>query len=194
MLRTLRFVFAFAMLAGFASTAHAETTWTVNQTGEPATIDAASCTVAACTLRDAINSASSGDTINFATSLDGATISLTLYTNCLSTSDALSATCLPQSSEWATAGYVTQFGPSAFYIPRNFTLTIDAATGMTHGLTIARASGAANFRFFDVGVGATLNLSGLSLRNGHAKGGDADLGGGALGAASAGQRIAWLQR
>lgn len=185
MLRTLRFVLSFAMLAGFVSLAYSATTWTVDQTGEPAALDSAGCTVSACTLRDAINSAQSGDTIKFASTLDGATISLTLYTNCLSMTDTLGTTCLPQASEWATAGYVTQFGPSAFYIPRNFTLTIDATTGMTHGLTIARAAGAANFRLFDVGVGATLNMSGLRLSNGHAKGGDTNLGGGALGAGGA---------
>ncbi|MBS0571114.1 MAG: hypothetical protein JSS28_10930 [Proteobacteria bacterium] len=166
--------------------AQAAAIWTVTQTGEPATLGSASCTVASCTLRDAINSASSGDTIMFARNLDGATIALTLYTNCLNYTDTLGATCLPQSSEWTAAGnMVTQFGPSAFYIPRNFSLTIDAVTGMSRGVTIVRDSNAAAFRLFDVGSGATLNLSGLRLSDGHAEGGHGSLGGGALGAGGA---------
>lgn len=186
MLRTVRFFLAFSILAGVASMAQAAATLTVTGTGEPAALDTDDCTGTSCaTLRGAINHAQSGDTISFAPALDGATISLTLYTNCLSTTDTLGATCLPQISEWASAGYVTQFGPSAFYIPRNFTLTIDAATGLSHGLSIMRASGATNFRLFDVGVGATLNLSGLRLSNGHAEGGHSTLGGGALGAGGA---------
>jgi hypothetical protein len=186
MQRTMRFVLAFAIGADFSSVAQAATTWTVNQAGEPAALDSASCTAVSCTLRDAINSASSGDTIKFASNLDGATISLTMYSNCLSATDVLSTTCLPQSSEWTAAGNaVTQFGPSAFYIPRNFSLTIDAATGMSRGVAIMRDVNAADFRLFDVGAGATLNLTGLRLGNGFAEGGHGYFGGGALGAGGA---------
>ena len=53
------------------------------------------------------------NTIVFGAALDGQTISLTRFTNCLDTGQAAGATCLPLAS-WP--GYVSQFGPSAFFI------------------------------------------------------------------------------
>lgn len=92
----------------------------------------------------------------FEASLDGQTITLTQYTNCLTTGDAGSTTCLPPASGSTDNGWpgnpaqVTQFGPSAFFI-HNKTLTIDAtANGMTQGIVIARDTTKNNFRLFDV--------------------------------------------
>ena len=120
-------------------------TWNVLTNAEPAALYTNDCTPSGgsggnCqTLRGAINNSMSGDFIIFAPpGMDGATIMLTKYTNCLSQSDTLGTTCLPRSSEWASDGYVTQFGPSAFYIDRNKTLTIDASGGFVHGVTLAR--------------------------------------------------------
>jgi hypothetical protein len=174
--------------------------WVVESANEASNLGSIKCTPdntgfngTCLTLRDAINNAVNGDTIRFAPALDGQTIALTLYTNCLTTSDTSNAKtnangnpCLPQTAEWASAGQVTQFGPSAFYVPQNQTLTIDAVTGLTYGVTIAGpgASGTA-FRLFDVGVNATLNLSGLRLTGGNATGGSSGYGGGALGAGGA---------
>ena len=59
-------------------------TWIVTGSGEPAALDSAACNAAAhtCpTLRDAINTALSGDSVVFDAALDNATISLTLYSN-----------------------------------------------------------------------------------------------------------------
>ena len=146
-------------------------TLTVTGTGEPATVTTMDCVGLQCTtLRGAINSATSGDTIVFdPLALDGKTIYLTLSTNDLS----------PGS---------TAFGPSAFFLSGGKTLTIDAsANGLNRGVVIARsgAAGIGNFRLFDVDSSATLNLRGLTLRNGFALGGDSRLGGGALGAGGA---------
>jgi hypothetical protein len=168
------------------------TTWMVTTSGEPAALDTNDCSGSSCgTLRGAINAAAPGDTIIFDAKLDGATISLALYTNCLSWNDTLSPTCLPRYAEWHSIGVtsVTQFGPSAFYISRSNALTIDAtANGLIHGVTIARnaSMGTANFRLFDVGLGASLTLKGLRLSGGAAVGGaGAAGGGGALGAGGA---------
>ncbi len=120
-------------------------------------------------LRAQIAAAASGDTIVFAAALDGATISLTTFSNDISTGSK-------------------QFGPSAFFITGSQTLTIDAtANGLTQGVVIARSSaaGTANFRLFDVGVGSSLTLRGVTLVNGYAEGGSSLFGGGALGAGGA---------
>ncbi|WP_460482142.1 Ig-like domain repeat protein [Comamonas humi] len=120
-------------------------------------------------LRAQIAAAASGDTIVFAPALDGTTISLTTFSNDLSAGS-------------------TQFGPSAFFITGSQTLTIDAtANGLTQGVVIARSSvaGTAKFRLFDVGVGSSLTLRGVTLSNGYAEGGYASSGGGALGAGGA---------
>src|SRR5437868_12567243 len=85
----------------------AQSVLTVNALDEPVGgITSASCT-ASCTLRDAFNSAASGDTIRFAPTLDGQAITLTLFSNDISVGS-------------------TEFGPSAFFL-HNKTLTIDAA-------------------------------------------------------------------
>lgn len=88
------------------------------------------------TLRDAINHAADGDTIVFGAALDGQTISLTRFTNCLDTGQAAGTTCLPLAS-WP--GYVSQFGPSAFFISGKH-ITIDAtANGLTpQGVSVQR--------------------------------------------------------
>ena len=130
-----------AACLAFVAPAWAATMWTVNAIGEPAGGLGSSVCAATCTLRDAINAAQSGDTIMFAPVLDGQTIRLSLYTNCLTTSDTLDSStnaagnpCLPPAT-WP--GYVTQFGPSAFFISGK-SLTIDAAAGLSQ--EIGRAS------------------------------------------------------
>ncbi len=180
-------------------------TLTVTGSGEPPDLASASCPVAngiaGCgTFRDAMNlAASNGDannTIVFSAALDGATIRLSQYTNCTSaTTTTPTSTCLPRPQEWAQSTFngqsqVTQFGPSAFYVPKGIptvkTLTIDAtANGLTQGVTIERLTSAPPFRLFNVGVGATLNLKGLRLRNGKVTGGLGRGAGGALGAGGA---------
>jgi len=155
-------------------------TWTVTGNGEPATLGSATCnagTHTCPTLRDAINTAISGDTVIFAAALDNATISLTLYSNLMGcvTSDATHCS--------GSGALGREFGPSAFFIDgRN--ITIDA-TALAHGVTLARDAAAANFRLFDVAPGSGLALKGLVLQNGVAKGGTSNYGGGALGAGGA---------
>lgn len=120
-------------------------------------------------LRAQIAAAVTNDTIVFAAALDGATISLTTFSNDLSTGSQ-------------------QFGPSAFFITGSKTLVIDAtANGLTKGVVIARSSvpGTANFRLFDVGVGSNLTLRGVTLSNGYARGGSSLYAGGAVGAGGA---------
>ena len=120
-------------------------------------------------LRAQITAAATGDTIVFAAALDGATISLTTFTNDLSVGS-------------------TQFGPSAFFITGSKSLIIDAtANGLTKGVVIARSSvaGTASFRLFDVGSGSSLTLRGLTLSKGAALGNEGLQGGAALGAGGA---------
>ena len=120
-------------------------------------------------LRAQIATAATGDTIVFDAALDGATISLTTFVNDLTTGSK-------------------QFGPSAFFITGSQALTIDAtANGLTKGIVIARSSaaGTANFRLFDVGVGSSLTLRGVTLSNGYVRGGSSLYAGGALGAGGA---------
>ena len=204
--KPLAYAIAAILLWGVLPAASAATL-TVMAGGEPASgnLASASCPVAngiasCATFRDAMNvAATNGDannTIVFASSLDGSTIGLTQYTNCLSTSTTTpTSTCLPRPQEWAQNTFngqsqVTQFGPSAFYVPKGIptvkTLTIDAtANGLTQGVTISRVTSAPEFRLFNVGVGATLNLKGVRLRNGKVTGGLGRAGGGALGAGGA---------
>ncbi len=141
---------------------------------EPATLATDDCSPASgdascATLRGAVNHAASNDIIVFnKATMDGVTINLTMASNDLSTGGG-------------------EFGPSAFFISGK-TLTIDAtANGLTKGVVIARSStgGTANFRLFDVGVGSSLTLRGLTLSNGYAAAGNAAYGGGALGAGGA---------
>ena len=144
---------------------------------EPAAVDSVDCTGNACaTLRGAINSAASGDTIVFAPALDGQAIALFQCSN-------------------APSG--TQFGPSAFFITGNRSLTIDARAGLARGITItvnpygglctrlAPSSLSGTFRLFDIDPGASLTLRGLTLTNGAARGGTSATGGSALGAGGA---------
>ncbi len=91
---------------------------------------------------------SHNDTIQFSAAIDGQTISL-------SNTDASSGV-----------------GPTAFCIGTNDTLVIDGQTGLTQGITIARAAGASPFRLFDVAAGASLTLQSLTLTGGVAQGGD----------------------
>ncbi len=181
-MRGLRLVsgalFAFGLSLGSTWAA----TLTVTSNGESAALDTDDCSGTSCpTLRAAINHAASGDTIVFAPSLDGATITLTRYTNCLSTGDTGSATCLPPAGGW-TGGQVNQFGPSAFYIDK--TLTIDASIGLSQGVVIARDTLAVRFRLFDVAPTGALSLRGVTLANGFARGGSA-FDGAAMGAGGA---------
>jgi|GEM_PF-967398 len=154
--------------------------WTVTGNGEPATPGSAACDALAhtCpTLRDAINTAISGDTVVFDAALDNATISLTLYSNLMGCVTSSATTC----SDGGTLG--REFGPSAFFIDGR-SITIDA-TALAHGVTLARDASADNFRLFDVAPGSGLALKGLVLQNGVAKGGGSGYSGGALGAGGA---------
>jgi len=174
---------AVAMLAalGIAPLAADGATISVNNAGDPTAGNAANCSagnVNTCTLRDAIVGAASNDTIVFDAALDGAIIDLTVYSNPLGCVTSNATTC----SDGGTLG--RQFGPSAFFIDGNVTLTIDA-TALPHGVTIQRDASAANFRLFDIAPGSSLGLRGLTLRNGMARGGSSNIGGGALGAGGA---------
>ena len=186
-------------LAGWSSATHAATlTVTTNgEIGSSDFLDRSECTATSgdrscTTLRDAINSGQNGDTIVFASALNGQTITLTRYTNCLDKNDAKSATCYPLTP-WPHVGdstspvYVSQFGKSAFFISGK-SVTIDTTVnGATpNGVTITRG-GSDNFRFFDVdgAAGSSLTLRGLTLLGGIAQGGSSGWGGGALGAGGA---------
>lgn len=182
------------LLLALSAAAHATiiTVETAGELGPGATLqNSASCGASSCvTLREAINQAASGDIIRFVPALDGATILLSRYTNCLATTDTLGTTCLPSDS-WpfvagsATTRFVDQFGPSAFFITDGKQLTIDAATGLSKGIVIARDPAAPYFRLFDVNLGAQLSLIGVTLKGGIAKGGTSGTGGGAMGAGGA---------
>lgn len=156
-----------ALLCVIAALPAWATTWTVTTATEPAALTTNDCSGTQCaTLRGAINASDSGDTIQFDPSLDGATISLTLYSNNLT-------------------GF--EFGPSAFFIEGK-SLTLDAsANGLAKGVTIERSVGFATpvFRLLDVDYGSSLTLIGLTLSNGVAQGGASNSGGGALGAGGA---------
>jgi len=188
---TRRAVLCLALLVPMlASAAVQAATWTVVTPGEFDSADplgGSDCdatTFQCTTLRDAVNRAEGGDTIVFDPALDGQTITLSRYTNCLSLSDTGSATCLPPAGGWSE-GYVSQFGPSAFFI-RDRTITINAmANGLTRGVVIARDAGAASFRLFDIAGDGGLELVGLTLRNGRAVGGGGNRGGSAMGAGGA---------
>lgn len=128
-------------LVGAAAQAATLTVTTAGEIADTEPLSRAQCSPAAgdrnCdTLRDAINHAADGDTIVFGAALDGQTISLTRFTNCLDTGQAAGATCLPLAS-WP--GYVSQFGPSAFFISGKH-ITIDAtANGLTpQGVSVQR--------------------------------------------------------
>ena len=182
------FTFAVALALPLAGRAHAATL-TVTTSAEAPVLDTDDCSPgtgnAACTtLRGAINHARDGDTIVFAPALDGQTISLTRYTNCLTVGQSAGTTCLKPSGGWSE-GFVEQFGPSAFYL-HDKSITIDAsANGLQQGVVIARAAGASAFRLFDVNRGAGLTLRGVTLSQGHARGGAGSRGGGGMGAGGA---------
>lgn len=147
------------------------TTWTVTGTSEPATIISTACDNSnnCPTLRDAINTAVSGDTIRFASTIDGQTIKLSLFSDDLGTSPRISS----------------EFGPSAFFFTGGVSLTIDGKTGLTRGITIARDTSQAPFRLFDIDTGSGLTLQGLTWQNGLAQGFGSGNGGGAMGAGGA---------
>ena len=161
------YLLAFAVLLPIAAGAK---TLTVTGIGEPATIVSASCPANSCpTLRDAFNTAASGDTITFSNAINGKTILLTFASNDTS----------PSSIE---------FGASAFFVTDGAgetvgkTLTID---GSGHAITLERDAAAPAFRLFDVAALSALTLRGLNLRGGIAHGGSSRGGGGALGAGGA---------
>ena len=180
--------FVLALALPVAGQVHAATL-TVTSPAEAPALDTDDCSPgtgnAACTtLRGAINHARDGDTIVFAPALDGQTISLTRYTNCLTAGQSAGTTCLKPSGGWSE-GFVEQFGPSAFYL-HDRSITIDAsANGLQQGVVIARAAGASAFRLFDVNRGAGLALRGVTLSHGHARGGAGSRGGGGMGAGGA---------
>lgn len=156
-------------LAGAAAQAATLTVTTAGEIADTEPLSRAQCSPAAgdrnCdTLRDAINHAADGDTIVFGAALDGQTISLTRFTNCLDTGQAAGATCLPLAS-WP--GYVSQFGPSAFFISGKH-ITIDAtANGLTpQGVSVQRLGTAPGFRLFDIDAQGGLVLRGLTLAGG----------------------------
>ena len=102
------------------------------------------------------------DTIMFSRTIDGGTIGLTTFLN-----DASVA------------------GPSAFRFSQDDTLVIDGETGLTRGITIARAS-STPFRIFYVYPTVSLTLKGLTLSGGVAQGGKGgDTGGGSGGGGGA---------
>ncbi len=186
----LRSFVILGVLAGTAFAAlpaQAAATWTVTGAGEAASVDSAACAGNDCpTLRDAVNSAASGDTIVFASALDGQTITLTQFSNnlgCLTTS--------PTVCDGGAGTLSTEFGPSAFFITGGKTLTIDATqNGLVRGIALLAANDpgcgpGACFRLFDVDSGSTLNLLGLTLEGGVALAGTSFYGGGALGAGGA---------
>ncbi|MBS0486308.1 MAG: hypothetical protein JSS13_03125 [Proteobacteria bacterium] len=152
------------LLAALPLTNAFATTWVVTGTGEPTSTICNPVTFDCPTLRDAFNSASNGDKIQFASSIDGGTILLGNYSN-------------------AQTG--TEFGPSAFFITGGMAITIDGETGLTRGITIARDTAQAPFRLFDVDAGSGLTLIGLTLKNGLAQGFNSGSGGGSLGAGGA---------
>ncbi len=181
----VRFV-VLAAIVFAASPAHAATTWTVTGAGEASSLGSTNCTTNSCpTLRDAVNSAASGDTIVFANALDGQTITLTLSSNNPGCVTSGPTTCQ------TTGTLSTEFGPSAFFITGGKTLTIDATqNGLTRGIALSAANGpgcagGACFRLFDVDSDSGLDLIGLTLHGGVALGGSSDYGGGALGAGGA---------
>ncbi|MHB8678338.1 MAG: choice-of-anchor Q domain-containing protein [Rudaea sp.] len=147
------------------------TTWTVTGSGEAASLGSNLCNSSnqCLTLRDAINSATSGDTIQFSNAIDGSTIVLSLFSDALGTSSRTSS----------------EFGPSAFFLTGGMSLTIDGRTGLTRGITIARDTTKVPFRLFDIDNGSGLTLQGLTLENGLAHGGQSEVGGGSLGAGGA---------
>jgi len=186
-LRLLVVLGASSVIGVAALPAQAATTWTVTGAGEASSLDSATCSANDCpTLRDAVNSAASGDTIVFATALDGQTITLTLFSNNLGCFTAGPTAC---DSDGGTLS--TEFGPSAFFITGGKTLTIDATqNGLLRGIALSAANGPGCapgicFRLFDVDSGSSLNLLGLTLQGGVALGGASDYGGGALGAGGA---------
>ena len=186
-LRSLVVLGASSVIGVAALPAQAATTWTVTGAGEASSLDSATCSANDCpTLRDAVNSAASGDTIVFATALDGQTITLTLFSNNLGCFTAGPTAC---DSDGGTLS--TEFGPSAFFITGGKTLTIDATqNGLLRGIALSAANGPGCapgicFRLFDVDSGSSLNLLGLTLQGGVALGGASDYGGGALGAGGA---------
>jgi hypothetical protein len=159
--------------------------WTVQSANEAPATTSNDCTPLGngggicATLRDAVNRALSGDIIRFAPSLDGATINLTQFVN------DLGCTTVSPSQCSGSGNPGTQFGPSAFFISGK-NLTIDAVTGMSQGITLARDPAQPPFRLFDVDATAGLDLRGLTLRNGLARGGSANaFSGAALGAGGA---------
>ena len=159
----LRRLTALIGLALAGSEAHGATTWTVTSTGEPASITSASC-AGVCTLRDAINAAANGDTIQFAPALDGATIALSLYSN-------------PATGN--------QFGASAFYLDTKGVIIDATLNGLTQGVVISAQAANAGcwdncFRLFDIDYFGGLTLNGITLT-----GGVAGAPGGALGAGGA---------
>ena len=175
-------------IAGAATQAATLTVTTAGEIADTEPLSRAQCSPAAgdrnCdTLRDAINHAADGDTIVFGAALNGQTIPLTRFTNCLDTGQAAGATCLPLAS-WP--GYVSQFGPSAFFISGK-RITIDAtANGLTpQGVSVQRPGNAPGFRLFDIDAQGGLVLRGLTLAGGQATGGSSRFGGGALGAGGA---------
>lgn len=179
--RWRKWVYALALIWPLAASA-VPFIATVTSVGEPINPQSTSCG-STCTLREAINLAQlvgGALAINFSPNIDGETILLTEFSN--------PAGCVPCGTQ------TTQFGPSAFFISGNLTLTIDGVSGLTHGITIARCTDSAacyggnpvpSFRLFDIETGSSLSIRGLTLRDGLAAGGSSGAGGGALGAGGA---------
>jgi len=92
------------------------------------------------------------DTIQFSSAIDGGTIKLTNFVN-----DLAAGSTMP--------------GPSALRINNSTMLTLDGATGLTQGVTIARDTTAAAFRLFYIASDSDLTIQGLTLQGGLAKGG-----------------------
>ena len=137
-LRSLVVLGASSVIGVAALPAQAATTWTVTGADEASSLDSATCSANDCpTLRDAVNSAASGDTIVFATALDGQTITLTLFSNNLGCFTVGPTAC---DSDGGTLS--TEFGPSAFFITGGKTLTIDATQNvLLRGIALSAANG-----------------------------------------------------
>lgn len=176
-------------LAAVLSSSGLAATWTVTTNQEAAAIDTNDCdgaTRRCASLRGAINVAASGDTIQFDPALDGQTIALTLYSN-----DPGCVYVPPDPQNGITGGCFVrpnqgpEFGPTALFIDQR-ELTIDAtANGLSKGVVLERNASAANFRLFQVTASAALELRGVTLHQGKARGFDGNAGGASMGAGGA---------
>ena len=162
---------AIALLACLmASTAHAGSTWVVNNTGDPGSGTAANCALAnanSCTLRDAITAAASGDTIHFGLA-DNATIVL------------ISATTLAPTVDLTIDGTgVANLTIDGNHAVRPFTLAGITVTLANLRLVNGAANGGGIFAGGGGGIRADNNTT-LTVQHCVVSGGTAGYGGGGI--------------